>query len=76
MDKYVPKDIGNLRNIVDKGVDYITYEQGYAHYQYVKQFPEDHYTTPGTGPYWDKRMVSAEMNDVIKEVQEYVNRGK
>ena len=34
------------------------------------------YHTPGTGSYWDKRMVSAEMNDVIKEVQEYVNRGK
>ena len=76
MDKYVQKDIGNLRDIVDKGVDYITYEVPYAHYQYVNQFPEDHYTTPGTGPYWDKRMVSAEMNDVIKEVQEYVNRGK
>ena len=30
------------------------------------------YTTPGTGPYWDKRMVSAEMQDVVKEVQEYV----
>lgn len=76
MDKYVPKDIGNLRDIVDKGVDYITYESPYAHYQYVNQFPKDHYTTPGTGPYWDERMVSAEMNEVIKEVQEYVNRGK
>lgn len=29
-----------------------------------------------TSSYWDKKMVSAEMNDVIKEVQEYVNRGK
>ena len=29
-----------------------------------------------TTSYWDKKMVSAEMNDVIKEVQEYVNRGK
>ena len=34
------------------------------------------YHTPGTGAYWDKRMVSAEMKDVVKEVQEYVNRGK
>lgn len=33
------------------------------------------YHTPGTGPYWDKKMVSAEMQDVIKEVQDYVNRG-
>jgi hypothetical protein len=26
------------------------------------------------GPYWDKRMVSAEMQDVVKEVQDYVGR--
>lgn len=30
------------------------------------------YKTSGTGPYWDKRMVSAEIDDVIKEVQNYV----
>lgn len=29
-----------------------------------------------TTSYWDKKMWSAEKNDVIKEVQEYVNRGK
>jgi hypothetical protein len=46
MDKYVPMDTGNLRNLVDKGVDYITYEVPYAHYQYVNQFPEENYTTP------------------------------
>ena len=106
MDKYVPLgDTGNLRDIVDKGVDYITYESPYAHYQYIgKLYVMDNgkgayydpdygfwskpgvaktptekklnYHTPGTGSYWDKKMVSAEMNDVIKEVQEYVNRGK
>ena len=27
------------------------------------------------GPYWDKRMWSAESDKVIKEVQDYVNRG-
>ncbi len=32
------------------------------------------YHTPGTGPYWDKRMVSAEIDSVIKEVQKYVGR--
>ena len=45
MDRYVPKYTGNLRDIVDKGVDYITYEMPYAHYQYVHQFPEESYTT-------------------------------
>ena len=105
MDKYVPLgDTGNLRDIIDKGVDYITYEMPYAHYQYIgKLYVMDNgkgayynsdygfWSKPGakktptdidlkhngiTSSYWDKKMVSAEMNDVIKEVQEYVNRGK
>ena len=49
MDKYVPKDIGNLRDIVDKGVDYITYESPYAHTQYIGEVhgsPVRNYTTP------------------------------
>ena len=75
MDKYVPKETGNLRNIVSKNVDSITYESPYAHAQYVgvTKGPVRNYTTPGTGPYWDKRMVSAEMQEVIKETQEYLN---
>lgn len=27
------------------------------------------------GPHWDKRMVSAEMDRVVQEVQDYINRG-
>jgi len=76
MDKYVPMDTGALRRNVSKTSDSITYESPYAHYQYVNQFEKDHYTTPGTGPYWDQRMVSAEMTDVIKEVQDYIMKGK
>ena len=34
-----------------------------------------HYTKAGTGPYWEKRLKSAEMRDIEKEVQEYVKRG-
>lgn len=30
------------------------------------------YHTPGTGPHWDKRMKSAEIETVIQEVQNYV----
>ena len=77
MDKYVPMRDGNLRTIVDIQSDSITYESPYAQYQY-KGMREDgsrpvkNYTTPGTGPYWDKRMVSAEMQDVVKEVQNYI----
>lgn len=80
MNKYVPMDNGDLRTNVDIQPDSITYESPYARYQYYG-IREDgthevqNYTTPGTGTYWDKRMVSAEMQDVVKEVQDYVNRG-
>ena len=77
MDKYVPMRDGNLRTIVDIEDDSITYESPYARYQYhgVREDgsrPVRNYTTPGTGPYWDRRMVSAEMQDVVKEVQDYI----
>ena len=82
MDKYVPQgDTGNLRTIVDlSNPQYIVYEMPYAKYQY-KGMREDgtrvvkNYTTPGTGPYWDKRMVSAEMQDVVRETQNYIKHG-
>lgn len=81
MDKYVPMDKGDLRTIVTLGDDTITYEMKYAKYQY-KGMREDgsrvikRHTTPGTGPYWDKRMVSAEMPQIIEEVQKYVGGRK
>ena len=33
------------------------------------------YHTAGTGPYWDERMKSAEMDDVIDKLQKYIDRG-
>lgn len=82
MDKYVPKDEGNLRTVVSYGIDgsYIEYEMPYAEYQYYGMRKDGtrvvkNYTTPGTGPYWDKRMVNADMNWVIEQVQDYIKRG-
>lgn len=77
MDKYVPMDEGNLRTIVSVDNDTITYESPYARYQYygIRQdgtHQVQNYTTPGTGPYWDKRMWSAEGQEIVKEVQRYV----
>lgn len=76
MDKYVPKDNGILRTDVTIKSDSITYEQPYAHAQYVGYTKGlvKNYTTAGTGPYWDRRMVSAEINDVVREVQDYIRR--
>lgn len=81
MDKYVPKREGNLRTIVSFGIDgnSITYQSPYARYQY-KGMRDDgsrvvkRYTTPGTGPYWDKRMWSAEGEQVIREIEKYMRR--
>lgn len=81
MDKYVPMDKGDLRTIVDIDTNTITYESPYAKYQY-RGMREDgshkikNYTTPGTGPYWDRRMVSAEMPQVISEVQKFIGGKK
>ncbi len=78
MDKYVPKDNGILRENVTIDSNSITYEQEYAHAQYIGEVNGGkvvNYTTPGTGPYWDKRMVSAEMQDIVKEVQDFIDKG-
>lgn len=79
MDKYVPKRNGDLRTVVVLGKNYITYESEYAEYQYYGEREDGshkvyNYTTPGTGPYWDKRMISADMDSVVKQVQDYVRR--
>lgn len=81
MDKYVPMREGNLRTIVDIEDTSITYESPYARYQYYGMREDgshvvNNYTTPGTGTYWDKRMVSAEIDDVVKEVQDYIGGKK
>lgn len=80
MDRYVPYsgDTGrlHLRENVSMMPDAIIYHMPYAHAQYVGYTtgPVVKYTTPNTGPYWDKKMWSAEGSEVIKEVQKYVDR--
>lgn len=80
MDKYVPRRAGTqggtLRETVDIQPSYITYQTPYAYYQYrgYTSGPVRNYSTPGTGHHWDKRMISAEMKDVVKEVQDYIRR--
>lgn len=81
MDKYVPMDQGDLRTNVDlSDPNYIIYESPYARYQYYGVREDGshvvrNYTTAGTGPYWDKQMVSAEIRDLEKEVQTYIKHG-
>lgn len=85
MDRFVPMRPGSgmLRKTVAYGTngDTIIYLQPYASYQYHgRRFnPKDkrkvrHYSTPGTGPYWDKRMWSVDKDKIIKEVQLYIKK--
>ena len=103
MDKYVPREDGNLRKNVDlSNPNLIVYQSPYAHYMYEGKVmgpnipitengnitgwyspkgKKKHYTgasivyhTAGTGDHWDKRMVSADMNSLVKEVQDYIRR--
>lgn len=48
MDKYVPRDTGALRQVVNIQSDSITYQSPYAHAQYVgyTKGPVRNYTTP------------------------------
>ena len=79
MDRFIPysgptKRVHLRENVVETP-SYIIYETPYAHAQYVgfTTGPVVNYTTPGTGPYWDQRMWSAEGRQVTKEVQHYVD---
>lgn len=74
MNEFVPKDIGNLRKNVSLYRDRVTYESPYASYQYYGKTRDGkkkvtHYTTEGTGPYWDKRMMSAKKEEIIRDIQ-------
>lgn len=78
MDKYVPRDTGDLRTIVDLEANAITYESPYAHYQYEGKSVNDkplNYKTPGTGSHWDLKMKTVEMDDVVAEVQKEIEKG-
>ena len=87
MDKYVPFDEGMLSSNISIATDgtYITYEQQYAGYQYYgirkdgsHAINEDNRTRtkhPLATSYWDKHMVTAEMPDILKEAQDFLNRG-
>lgn len=82
MDEFVPREYGDLRKNVTITANSITYESPYASYQY-RGMREDgshiivsgNYTTPGTGPHWDERMLDVKREDLEKKVQEFVDRG-
>lgn len=71
MQKYVPFDTGTLSTHATVRHRSVTYEEQYAHKQYT--------TNKGKGirgKYWDKRMVSAEKELIVKEVEAYAKKMK
>ena len=74
MDKFVPFDNGDLANYNIEG-NVIIYEQPYARYQYLglsKSGKPLNYSTdkhPLATSYWDKKMWTAEGQDIVKKIQ-------
>lgn len=60
----------HLRENIQKTEDSITFKSSYAKYQYYgsQNGNKWHYTTPGTGPYWDKKMLNVEKKNILKEI--------
>lgn len=70
MFKYVPFRSGMLRTTTSITAKYVEYLVKYARRQY--------YENKGRGirgSFWDKRMMSAEGNALIKDIQKYVTGG-
>ena len=88
MDKYVPFDRGILAQYTIDG-DYVIYgdnaSNAYAKYQYygmrrdgthrINPENRDRSKHPQATSYWDKKMVSAEIQSLVKDVQDYINHG-
>lgn len=67
MQKYVPFDTGALSTTVTVRPGSVTYEQPYAHKQYVSNKGKGI-----RGKYWNRKMWSAEGNKLTKEVEGYM----
>ena len=71
MHKYVPWETGTLASHATVRPGSVTYEEQYAYKQYT--------TNKGKGirgKYWDKKMVSAEKELIVKEVETYAKKMK
>lgn len=71
MQKYVPFDTGALSTTVTIKPGKVIYEQPYSHKQYTNNKGKGI-----RGKYWDKKMVSAEKQLIIKEVEAYAKKMK
>ena len=81
MDKYVPMRTGALSGTIIKTNHSVIYDVPYAAYQYFgksktgKDLDYSKEKHAYAGPYWDKRMATAELPIVISEVQQKILKG-
>lgn len=76
-DKYVPFDTGLLRDTKFITTDYYEYIQPYATRQYYENEGNGKEGTSRgglRGKYWVERMWSAEEDEIIRAVQDYLDR--
>lgn len=71
MQKYVPFDTGALSTTVTVRPGSVTYEQPYAKKNYVSNKGKGI-----RGKYWDKKMIAAEKELIVKEVEDYAKKVK
>lgn len=71
MEKYVPWETGNLATTVTVKPGSVTYEQEYAHRQYTKNKGKGL-----RGKYWEQKMLSAEKQLLVNDVEKYVKEHK
>lgn len=81
MDKYLPFDTGTLAKTVTEEPKAVIYNQQYSNVVYygIRNGKALNYQLdkhPLAGPYWDRRMVSAEIETVVDEVRKYVGGKK
>ena len=81
--RYVPEDIGILHDTsyVNESDCTIHYDQVYASYQFHGQRIDGthvivNHTKPGTGPHWDKLMMSAEGKELENDVNKAIRSGR
>lgn len=74
MKKYIPMKTGALRRSVRIGERRIEWPLIYARYQYYGRIPPFNYTTPGTGPFWDKVMLQRDKRAMQIRITNYLKR--
>lgn len=76
MRKYVPYREGVLSSHTTVRPGSVTYEEHYASPQYYghTKGPVRHYTTKGTGKYWDRKMWSAEGDMLVNDVAQFMKK--